>query len=320
LPVEPVRVEPVPPVSGPVVSGPVVLDPAVWRRLAAAHSARADALTAGHRARRAAGRRHAIEDFLYDYYGTRPSALRRWHPGVGPDGTGVGLAVTDDAPPHAGWRWYTAGHAAGRPVVRLDVAAFLADRRRSVVGIRDLLAATAARPAFTGCFGLHEWAMVYRQPERRHPLPLRLGQAGTDAVVESHPIRCTHFDAYRFFTAEAAPLNRVRPTRATQVELEQPGCLHASMDCHKWAGKLGPAVPGDLALDCFALARDVRVLDMRASPYDLSEYGEPPVAIETPEGKAAYVARQRAFAERAAGLRARLLDVCDRLLAGTTPA
>jgi hypothetical protein len=207
-------------------------------------------------------------------------------------------------------------------VVRLDAAGFLADRRDRVAFIRDLLAATASRPAHTGCFGLHEWAMVYRQPERRHPLPLRLGRAGTDAVVEAHPIRCTHFDAYRFFTPEAAPLNRVRPTRAAQADLEQPGCLHAAMDCHKWATKLGPAVPGDLALDCFTLARDIRLLDMRASPYDLSAYGAAPVKIETPEGKAAYVAGQRAFAERASGLRARLLAVCDRLLgaAGTAAA
>jgi hypothetical protein len=103
------------------------------------------------------------------------------------------------------------------------------------------------------------------------------------------------------------------------VQLEQPGCLHAAMDCHKWAGKLGPAVPGDLALDSFQLARDVRLLDMQASPYDLTVYGHPPVAIETPEGKAEYVHRQREFAVRAAGLRARLLAVCERLV-GLVPA
>jgi len=197
--------------------------------------------------------------------------------------------------PHAGWRWYT-------PVgdgVRLDVDAFLADRGDTVGFVHRLLSATAARPAFTGCFGLHEWAMVYRHSVHRHALPLRLGQAGTDAVVEAHPIRCTHFDAYRFFTPPAVGLNRVRPTRATQMALEQPGCLHASMDCHKWAGKLGPAVPGDLALDCFALARDVRLLDMQASPYDLSFYGLPAVAIEHADGRAEYVRRQRDLATRA---------------------
>jgi hypothetical protein len=86
------------------------------------------------------------------------------------------------------------------------------------------------------------------------------------------------------------------------------------MDLHKWALKLGPAVPGELALDCFDLARDVRRLDMQASPYDLSSYGEQPVPIETPEGKAEYVARQRGFADRAAVLRTRLAEVCAALL------
>ncbi|WP_420811759.1 3-methyladenine DNA glycosylase [Micromonospora endophytica] len=278
-----------------------------WRALLAAHEERADSLTAAHRARRATGERHAIDDFLYDYYGTRPSALRRWHPGVG-----AALVPAPDGPaPHRQWRWY-ATDADG--LVGFDAAAFLADRADSVRFIHRLLSAIASRPAFTGCFGLHEWAMVYRQREHRHPLPLRLGQAGTDAVVESHPIRCTHFDAFRFFTPDAVHLNRVRPTRESQVELDQPGCLHAAMDCHKWATKLGPAVPGELALDCFELARDIRLLDMQASPYDLSSYGQPAVAIETPEGKAEYVARQREFSHRAGELRTRLIKVCAAVL------
>ncbi|MGY1672173.1 hypothetical protein ACI78U_16325 [Geodermatophilus sp. SYSU D00710] len=199
----------------------------------------------------------------------------------------------------------------------LDVAAFLADRGDTVRFIHRLLTATAARPAFTGCFGLHEWAMAYRQEEHRHPLPLRLGQAGTDTVVEGHQIRCTHFDAFRFFTPRAAPLNRVQLTRDSQPDVEQPGCLHAAMDCHKWAIKLGPAVPGDLALDCFELARQLRTLDMQASPYDLSSYGLTPISIETPHGRAAYVRRQRALTGRAVELRGRLIGVCSSLRAGS---
>jgi len=280
----------------------------VWAELSRAHAGRADALTAGHRARRARGERHAVEDFLFEYYNTRPSLLRRWHPGPG-----VALEPADGAPaPHHAWRWYTTGPDGA---VSLDVAAFLAERGDTVAFVDRLLTATASRPAFAGCFGLHEWAMVYREAEHRHPLPLRLGRAGTDAVVEAHPITCTHFDAYRFFTPAAEGLNRVRPTRASQADLEQPGCLHATMDLHKWAGKLGPAVPGELVLDCFELARDVRLLDMQASPYDVSSYGHLPVAVETPEGKAEYVRRQRGFAERGAVLRRRLLDVCAELLA-----
>ena len=186
--------------------------------------------------------------------------------------------------------------------------------------VRRLLAATARRPAFTGCFGLHEWAMLYRgaaarDTDTRHAVPLRLGQEGTDAVVETHPIRCSHFDAFRFFTPAAAGHNRLQPTRETQPELEQPGCLHAGMDLYKWAYKLSPATPGELLADCFELAAEIRELDMRASPYDLRAHGYEPVPIETPEGKAAYVAAQREFAERGAELRHRIVAVCDELLA-----
>ncbi len=276
--------------------------------MARAHADRADALTAAHRERRGTGERHPVEDFLYEYYGVKPSLLRRWHPGVG-----VTLGPTAQGPAeHAAWRWYGV-HDDGS--VGLDVEAFLADRGETVAYVRRLLDATASRPAALGCLGLHEWAMVYRQDDarRRHSLPLRLGREGTDAVVDAHPVRCSHIDAFRFFTPDAVPLNRLQPTRETQVDLEQPGCLHANMDLLKWSLKLGPAVPGDLLLDAFALAAEIRLLDMQASPYDLSSLGEPAVAIETPEGRAEYVARQRAFAERSAGLRVRLLEVCEGL-------
>ncbi|SDY45417.1 hypothetical protein SAMN05660209_02893 [Geodermatophilus africanus] len=280
-----------------------------WPALARAHGERADALTAGHRARRATSTRHPVEDFLYEYYSARPAQLRRWHPGAG-----VALEPGADGPvPHAAWRWYA---TADDGAVALDLDAFRADRGDTVAFVARLLAATASRPAHTGCFGLHEWAMVYRADEHRHPVPLRLGRAGTDAVVESFPVRCSHYDAFRFFTPAAVDRNRLQPTRATQVDLEQPGCLHATMDLYKWAYKLGPAIPGELLLDCFALAADVRELDMRASPYDLRAAGYEPVAIETPEGRAQYAAAQRGFARRGAGLRSRLLEVCARLRSG----
>lgn len=60
-------------------------------------------------------------------------------------------------------------------------------------------------------------------------------------------------------------------------------------------------------MDCFDLARDIRELDMRASPYDLTELGYTPVPIETPQGKAEYAAAQRGFAARGQALRDRLL-------------
>jgi hypothetical protein len=54
---------------------------------------------------------------------------------------------------------------------------------------------------------------------------------------------------------------------------------------------------------------------MRASPYDLRALGFPPIAIETPAGRAEYEQHQRSFAVRGEPLRARLIALCARLLA-----
>jgi hypothetical protein len=239
-----------------------------------------------------------VWDFLFTYYSLKPSQLRRWHPGAG-----VELAA---APERLTWRWYSPGASADTAVP--DAAAFAQEKPELAALIERMLRRTASRPGQFGCFGLHEWAMVYRADEHRHPVPLRLGQAGTDRVVESHDLRCTHFDAFRFFTPDAVPLNRTALTRDDQPLFEQPGCLHAGMDLYKWATKLGPLIPGTLLLDTFELARDIRLLDMQAAPYDLSAWDVAPVAIETSEGKAEYVRQQRGFAERGAALRRALLD------------
>ncbi|ALJ20532.1 hypothetical protein [Microbacterium sp. No. 7] len=274
-----------------------------WRAAEARHRERADALTAGHRARAARGEPHPVEDFLFTYYSYKPAVLRRWHPGEGRE-----LAdAADDA--RAAWRWYRPGGAPRSLVV--DGAALRAEKAEPIAQIAAILRGTQARPASFGCFGMHEWAMVYRQGEHRHPVPLRLGQEGTDAVVEAHDLRCTHFDAFRFFTPAAAPRNRLPLTRAGQGAQEQPGCLHAGMDLYKWAIKLGPLVPGEVLLDAFELARDIRELDMRASPYDLRAWGYSPVPVETADGKAEYVRRQRRFADRGAALRARLREIVE---------
>jgi hypothetical protein len=277
-----------------------VLAPEEWLPLRAAHLARAERLSADHRERRAARSSHAVEDFLWTYYSLRPGRLARWNAGVG-----TGLLGLDEVP-----RDHRVVHAQDGPVVTVDVAAFLERHGAVVDWVATVLGGVAARPARHDCFGLHEWAMVYRAHERRHALPLRLGRAGTDEVVERLPLRCSHIDAFRFFTDEAVGLNAVTPTRDRQPELDHAGCVHVTMDLLKWASKLGPLVPGDLLLDCFELARDARALDMRASPYDVSDLGYPAVPVETTPGRATYAAEQRRLAERGGPLRERLLAVC----------
>jgi hypothetical protein len=283
----------------------VVLDPRDWEPLQAAHTARVDALLAGHLERKARGEKHPVEDFLFTYYPTRPKQLRLWHPGPG-----IGLR---GAHQYEGKR----GYLYSDDVATLDPTE-ITRRSDSITWIGQLLKATASRQPQFGCFGLHEWAMVYKTDEIRHDWPLRLGSEATNQVVKSSKIACSHFDAFRFFTEPARPLNVLQPTRESQPLLEQGGCLHANMDLYKWATKLMPFSPSSLLLDCFELARDIRTLDMRASPYDFDALGYEPVPIETPAGKAQYAAAQRAFAERATPLRLQLAELCESLLTHVT--
>jgi hypothetical protein len=282
-----------------------LLDAEEWTAQAADYRSRVDQFLAPHCKRRGVGQLHPVWDFLFSYYSLRPGQLRCWHPGYG-----VVLAGDDAVRRYRGRRGYTAD----RDGVTVSDA-YLRSRLDTLRRVARLLRATARRPARLNCFGLHEWAMVYRSDAVRHEwVPLRLSASLTEATVESMPLRCTHFDAFRFFTAEAAPRNAGMPSRATQQDWEQPGCLHTNMDLYKWCYKLSPLIDSELLLDCLRLAAAAREVDMRASPYDLSDHGYSPIAVEHRAGRMEYVRCQRAIAQRAAPLRAALLARCDLLL------
>lgn len=271
-----------------------------WSEKAARHAERTDLLTRDHLERKARRIKHPIDDFLFTYYNLAPAQMRRWHPGAG--------VVLQDAADRSEWKWYRS--AASSENYTVDLESFFEKRGKTLEYIEHLFQQTMSRPPSFGCFGLHEWAMVYRlTPEqlRHRGLSLRLGATATDSVVETHPIACSHFDAYRFFTPEAKPFNTLNPTRENQPETEQSGCLHAGMDVYKWTMKLGPIIPGDLLLDTFQLAYDIRQVDMQASPYDVSDYGLPAIPIETPAGKRQYSELQKGFTKRGDELRTRVL-------------
>ena len=190
---------------------------------------------------------------------------------------------------------------------------------------RDIMVLTASRPAFYGCFGLHEWAMLYSGrknqsiPLDRHQkhIPLRVSQSVIDNVVESSTIRCTHFDAFRFFHPDAKSLNVIHPlTRDNQIEHEQPGCVHATMDLFKYAYQLYPFVSSSLLRDCITLAIIARKIDMRASPYDVStvEGCESPLCVESAEGRKSYMEEQERLSQLAIPIRAKLIDAYDLAL------
>ena len=117
-------------------------------------------------------------------------------------------------------------------------------------------------------------------------------------------------------------MNILNPPANDRPAFEQPACLHAGMDLYKHAFRLSPLVPSELVADCFELAWELRILDMRAAPYDFSglrfdRTGQEwtPIRIETLEGRRDYIEAQRRFAERGQPLRAGLIAECERLLA-----
>ncbi len=269
-----------------------------------AHLVRAERWTVPARRRRAARQPHPVEDFLFTYYSFSFAKLEEWHP----PGS-VALECAGSLPVC----WKKAPYRLDNGMLAADPALLEEKELARLRWIRELLAATRDHPPNFACHGLHEWAMVYRGAEVRHgaTTALRLPQEAIDRLVESRPIRCSHFDAFRFFHPDARPLNRLQPSLMARPDFEQPACIHANMDLYKWAFKAMPWPGSDLLMDCFEHAMELRHLDMRASPYDLSAYGFEPVRIETPEGRREYEREQARLAAKSGTFRQRLIDALD---------
>lgn len=292
---------------------PVVLADAEWQARAAGHLARVQPYTEPRRERRARGESHPVHDFLFQYYSYSPGKLETWHPAPHE-------ALQDTPAARARFREpiYRARHG----VVQRAAADIPASKRPLLAHVHGLLRATRDRAPHFGCHGMHEWAMVYGGHEIRHAgvAPLRLPQVEIDALVESRPVACSHFDAFRFFAPAARRFNRLPIAWETRDDAEQPGCIHANMDLYRWAYSCMPWVGSDLLADAFELAMALRDLDMQAGPYDLRAFGVTPVCIETTEGREAYQRRQRALSERAATLRHRLIAALDPIVPAATGA
>ena len=279
-----------------------------WRACRAIHRETVAPWVNPRLARRSLGQAHPVDDFLFEYYPISPNKLLTWHPGFG-----VALDATDedieDFPPSI--YELTDGSIQIRDT-------WLSPRAQRAEQTYDFLKATGARPARTGCFGLHEWAMVLGLEEVRHSSwKLRLSQDEIRATIDEVGLKCTHFDAFRFFTPTAVPLNPIQLTRDDQIEFDQPGCLHANMDLYKYAQKFAPVVGSTLVRDTFALAREIRTVDMQVAPYDLADLGVEPIRVENPEGRAEFARHQLAFAQRAVALREQMVAALEPLVLAT---
>ncbi len=250
------------------------------------------------------GRKHPVYDFLFEYYSYRAGHLLRWSPGID-------VRLDGASPTDTSWPQLFAFDERG---AILPANTFPRHRLEQLDwAIRYQTAIRDREPQFA-CFGLHEWAMVYETKDVRHSrVPLRLSAGETDSLVSTAGVRCTHFDAYRFFSPSALPLNKWELSRESSPEHDQPGCVHANMDLYKFAFKFAPFTSSDVLADAFVLAMAARELDMRASPYDLGEFGFAAIPVETKAGREDYVEGQKEIHRRSLPVRAKLLGELLRL-------
>ena len=278
-----------------------------WQPLANEHRNEVRKWTVPYRRRKASHQQHPVLDFLFTYYPFSLGKLEQWHPGYG-----TKLESTEKLHHKFKSKHYQDCNQS----ITLTTDALSDKEIKRLRWIHNLLCLSQTRNPNFACHGLHEWAMVYQGQNIRHSesTKLRLPQKQIDKLVASRPITCSHFDAYRFFSPAAIELNKLKPTLDSRQDFEQCGCLHTNMDLYKWASKCMPWVGSKLLWDCFQLALKARELDMRASPYDLSEYGYEPVAIETEQGRKQYEILQRQISKESTPLRQQLIDTLARVI------
>ena len=261
------------------------------------------------RQRRTVRQKHPVHDFLFEYYQCKRRLIAEWHPPINV------ILIGDEAMKYLTYKQYTKQLNG----VFLDPSRISSKLLSSLVWIGKLIEAALARRSQHQCYGLHEWAMVYKPESIRHEnTPLRLSPQEIEKVIESNSVCCTHYDAFRFFTEAAKPINTIQPSHEDRRVNEQFGCVHFNMDLFKWCYKLHPWISSELLLECFQLAVKARELDMRASPYDLEEYGYDPICIETAAGRAHYQEYQKNIGDEGRMLASRLLKESGKILKGQT--
>lgn len=292
-------------VSDDISATQSVLEESKWTARVHHHEEELSAVLDPYLEKRSRQEKDPVLDFLFEYYAFRPSHLMRWSPGIG-----TALQFSDSA----------ALPEISEFTIQEDTAFINPDffpqkRIRSATWTLDLLEKSANRKPMFGCFGMHEWAMVYRAENVRHQqIPLRLSDEEIAEFVESRPLLCTHFDAFRFFTKKARPMNKHKLSRETFQETEQPGCVHSNMDLYKWAFKLHPWISSEIVREAFFNALETRKVDMQASPYDAVEFGLEPIKIETENGRKEYVERQMEIYQNTQPIRHRLIEAYKKVI------
>lgn len=275
-----------------------------WKTMESKHRSTIQPWLDAFQHRKERGQTHPVHDFLFEYYRCKRKLIIEWHP---PQGV---VLEDKEAQKFLNSQWYKEDERG----VFLDSSTITENGVTRMQWICRLIEVAADRRSQHNCYGLHEWAMVYKETSIRHKgTPLRLSPREIEKVIQTNTIRCTHYDAFRFFTEPAKPLNSTQLEREERPLNEQFGCIHFNMDLFKWCYKLSPWISSELMLDCFFFAAEARELDMRASPYDLSHFGYEPIPIETAEGRSDYQVLQIEIGNKGKALASRLLAECYQI-------
>ncbi len=265
-----------------------IAEPAPQPPRPTAHRARLAPYVEPHLARRRAGVPHPVHDFLFTYYSFSPAKLLDWQPGWPASGS---LGAADPA-------------------------------ARPVDSTLELLRATAGRPATFSCFGLHEWAMVHRADRTRHPRPLRLGAAATDAVVESHSHRVLALRRLPLLHAvrgSAQPSSGPDPTTDRRTS-SRAACTRRWISTSTRSG-CGRCSAPTWSPTASSSPGTSAIVDMRAAPYDLS--GHVPRPRRRARGRRSRSRRRtgsRSTPRTSAASRRRAAPLRDRLTDGLRAA
>jgi hypothetical protein len=273
------------------------------------HTTKVSDLLADYLSNKNLGKKQPVLDFLFEYYFFKPSLLQRYSPGIE---IGINAEIIDPLDKSL----FELNHfIEENGIWFLSKNSIPENRITSIHWVIELLIQTNKNEAQFGCLGLHEWAMVYKEEnDLRHSLPLRLDNTEIRTLVESKPLKCTHFDAFRFFTEHSRPLNKVQLNKDNRLQMEQSGCIHTTMDIYRWAHKFYPWIASERITEAFELAVEARTIDMQASPYDVSLIGLTPIKIESKSGAEEYISKQKQLNEKGKKLRALLIQDLTKLI------
>ena len=168
----------------------------VWQSDQQIHQEKIAELLEPYLEKRSRHKKDPVLDFLFEYYKFRPSHLKRWSPGIN---RALEFHDFDSLPEFSEF-------SIENNIAYLNPDFFPKKRLRSVEWMLGLLKNSRSQKPLFGCLGMHEWAMVYKSKEVRHnQIPLRLSMDEINQFVESRPLVCTHFDAFRFLLMMRVP-------------------------------------------------------------------------------------------------------------------